>query len=125
MKCTFFTATPNTDVKNQSIWQLKNGYSITISNSIFLIFGEGTSYPLQYSGLEHSLDWTVHGVAKSWTRVSDFHFHFFPDISGICSIHLVNSCIFFAQFSSGYFKEGNGTPLQYSCLENPMVGGAW
>ena len=21
--------------------------------------------------------------------------------------------------------EGNGTPLQYSCLENPMVGGAW
>ena len=23
------------------------------------------------------------------------------------------------------FKEGNGTPLQYSCLENPMDGGAW
>ena len=22
-------------------------------------------------------------------------------------------------------KEGNGTPLQYSCLENPMDGGAW
>ena len=26
------------------------------------------------------------------------------------------------QFSLG---EGNGTPLQYSCLENPMDGGAW
>ena len=26
------------------------------------------------------------------------------------------------QSSSG---EGNGTPLQYSCLENPMDGGAW
>ena len=25
-------------------------------------------------------------------------------------------------FNSG---EGNGTPLQYSCLENPMDGGAW
>ena len=24
-----------------------------------------------------------------------------------------------------YFREGNGTPLQYSCLENPMDGGAW
>ena len=26
-----------------------------------------------------------------------------------------------------YFEvgEGNGTPLQYSCLENPMDGGAW
>ena len=23
------------------------------------------------------------------------------------------------------FAEGNGTPLQYSCLENPMGGGAW
>ena len=24
-----------------------------------------------------------------------------------------------------HFREGNGTPLQYSCLENPMDGGAW
>ena len=24
-----------------------------------------------------------------------------------------------------YVGEGNGTPLQYSCLENPMDGGAW
>ena len=27
--------------------------------------------------------------------------------------------------SSLIFREGNGTPLQYSCLENPMDGGAW
>ena len=25
----------------------------------------------------------------------------------------------------GFFREGNGTPLQYSCLENPTDGGAW
>ena len=24
-----------------------------------------------------------------------------------------------------YVGEGNGTPLQYSCLENPMDAGAW
>ena len=24
-----------------------------------------------------------------------------------------------------YIREGNGTPLQYSFLENPMDGGAW
>ena len=24
-----------------------------------------------------------------------------------------------------YIREGNGTPLQYSCLENPTDGGAW
>ena len=27
--------------------------------------------------------------------------------------------------SEGSPAEGNGTPLQYSCLENPMDGGAW
>ena len=26
---------------------------------------------------------------------------------------------------SSFHGEGNGTPLQYSCLENPMDGGAW
>ena len=39
--------------------------------------GEGIGYPLQYSCLENPMDrgawWaTVHGVAKSWTRLSDF-----------------------------------------------------
>ena len=30
-------------------------------------------------------------------------------------------CIYHTRLS----REGNGTPLQYSCLENPMDGGAW
>ena len=38
--------------------------------------GEGKGYPLQYSGLENSMDRIVHRVAKSRTRLSDFHFHF-------------------------------------------------
>ena len=29
--------------------------------------GEGNGYPLQYFGLENSMDCIVHGVAKSWT----------------------------------------------------------
>ena len=29
--------------------------------------GEGNGYPLQYSGLENSMDCIVHRVAKSWT----------------------------------------------------------
>ena len=29
--------------------------------------GEGKGYPLQYSGLENSMDYTVHGVTKSRT----------------------------------------------------------
>ena len=36
--------------------------------------GEEKGYTLQYSGLENSADCIVHGVAKSWTQLSDFHF---------------------------------------------------
>ena len=36
--------------------------------------GEGNSYPLQYSGSENSMDYTVNRVAKSQTRLSDFHY---------------------------------------------------
>ena len=37
--------------------------------------GEGKGYPLQYSGLENSMDSIVHGVAKSPTGQSNFCFH--------------------------------------------------
>ena len=40
--------------------------------------GEGKSYPPQCSGLESSMDCVVcivHGVAKSQTRLSDFHLY--------------------------------------------------
>ena len=47
----------------------------------------------------------VHGVAKSRTRLSNFTFNF----------HFSLSCI----------GEGNGNPLQCSCLENPKDDGAW
>ena len=39
--------------------------------------GEGISHPLQYSGLENSMDCIVHGIAKSQTQLSDFHFHMY------------------------------------------------
>ena len=44
--------------------------------------GEGNGNPLQYSRLENPIDggawWTaVHGVTKSWTWLSDWHFHFY------------------------------------------------
>ena len=47
--------------------------------------GEGKGHPLQYSGLEKFMDCIVHGITKSWTRLSDFHFQCnslgFPDNS--------------------------------------------
>ena len=40
--------------------------------------------------------------------------------------HYVYPAYFFT-FNDYYLidRRGNGTPLQYSCLENPMDGGAW
>ena len=37
--------------------------------------GEGKGYRLQYSGLENSVDYIVHGVEESCIRLSDLHFH--------------------------------------------------
>ena len=36
--------------------------------------GKGKGYPLQYSGLENSMDYIVHGVKESRTRLSNFDF---------------------------------------------------
>ena len=71
--------------------------------------GEGKGYPLQYSGLERSMDCMVHGVTKSQTRLNDFHFHFAPwkksydqpdsilknrDVTLPTKIHLVKAMVF-------------------------------
>ena len=37
---------------------------------------------------------------------------------------MVEAVLYFIS-SSQTNREGNDTPLQYSCLENPMDGGAW
>ena len=93
--------------------------------------GEGNSYPLQYSCLENSMDraaWqaTVHGATSSQTRPSKFHVSLgFSGASNgkesACSMEKLCS----VPGSGRSLGEGNGNPLQYSCLENPMDGGAW
>ena len=39
-----------------------------------------------------------------------------------CPVHIVTAVFVSSSKTDG---EGNSTPLQYSCLENPMDGGAW
>ena len=50
----------------------------------------------------------------------------------VCNIYLQQVCFktvtfknIFSSFIEQIIGESNGTPLQYSCLENPMDGGAW
>ena len=42
-----------------------------------------------------------------------------------CEPHLQNTFTETFRWVFGWIGEGNGTPLQYSCLENPMDGAAW
>ena len=89
---------------------LKNR-DITLPTKVRLVkaIREGNGTPLQYSCLENPMDggaWkaAVHGVAEGRTSLSDFTFTF--------HFHFSLSCI----------GEGNGSPLQCSCLENPRDG---
>ena len=62
--------------------------------------------------MDRGAQWvTVHGVTKSQTQLNT--------VTSIC-----NKVIKIVATSQGY-GEGNGAPLQCSCLENPRDGGAW
>ena len=89
--------------------------------------------PLQYSCLENPMDggawWaTAHGIAKSWPQLSDFTFidtiglpRWLSGKESACSAGDLGSI----PGSGRCPGDGNGNPLQYSCLENPMDRGAW
>ena len=76
--------------------------------------GEGNGYPLQYSGLENSTDRIVHGVAKSWTRLSNFHFNLLIPDSSVDKESTCNSGDPGSIPGLGRSPEGIGYPLQYS-----------
>ena len=42
-------------------------------------------------------------------------------------VFCITSSVYSLSFKVSFYSKlvGNGTPLQYSCLENPMDGGAW
>ena len=46
-----------------------------------------------------------------------------PSSLGVHTLFSMSVSLFLLRYT--YIGEGNGTPLQYSCLENPMDGGAW
>ena len=83
------------------------------------------------SGLENSMNRIAHGVTKSQTQLSNFHFTLFQGFPGGTS-GKEPTC------SAGDIKETgsipgswrspegrHGSPLQYSCLANPLDRGAW
>ena len=90
---------------------------------LYLLTGEGNDTPLQYSCLENPMDggawWAaVHGVAMSQARLSNLTFSFhFPalgkEIQKTGHVCIAGSLCYTVETIYG---EGDGTPLQYSCL---------
>ena len=100
--------------------------------------GEGNGNPLQYSCLGSPMNrgawWAaVHGFAKSRTQLSDFHYftsrlwYGFPGGTVVKNLPASAGDSRDAGLIPGLGRSpgvGNGNPLQYSCLENPMDRGA-
>ena len=80
--------------------------------------GEGQGYPLQYSGLENSMDYTVRGVAKSWTRLSHFHFHFVPEGEGktCAGGSLQAGCLWKPEGGMSHQKDSAALPAERTTL---------
>ena len=91
--------------------------------------------PVQYSGLENSMNCIIHGVSKNQTRLSDFkkqkreglYIRWKVGFRGgsdskqsACKSGDLGPIP-----GSGRSSGGHGNPLQYSCLGNPMDRGAW
>ena len=78
--------------------------------------GEGKGYPLQYSGLENSMDCIVHEVTKTQTWLSHFHCHFhwthavYPWSSWCLPMEISSMCL-----------EDNHITLQKSSVTNDFL----
>ena len=84
--------------------------------------GERNSYPLQYSGLENSMDYPWgHKELDMTERLTSLGFPGGSDGKASACNAGDQGLIPGSGRSPG---EGNGNPLQHSCLENPMDGGA-
>ena len=100
-------------VKNLPAMQETQVWSLGLGRSP----GEGNGYPLQYPCLENSMDggaWraTIHGVARSWTQLSNTNTflvaYWTPSDEGGSSFCVVSFCIFilFMEFSQQEYWSG-------------------
>ena len=64
--------------------------------------GEQKGYPLQHSCQDYSMNWIVHGVAKSLIQLSEFHFHFQSKFHGEKMTALAKSKSFHGRVFSIY-----------------------
>ena len=92
----------------------KIGLKLNIQETKIMVSGPITSWQTDGETVETVSDFTFLG-----SRIP---------ADGDCS-HEIKRCLFLGRQVmtnlDSIFGEGNGNPLQYSCLENPIDGGVW
>ena len=73
--------------------------------------GEGKGYPLQYSGLENSMNFIVCGVAKSWIRLGNFHNNVVCTVA--ISLHRGTKGMLHTMYSTGFTNWGTLSGISY------------
>ena len=113
-------------LQSMGLWRVGHDWATSLSLFTFTHW-RGNGNPLQCSCLENPRDggacWAaVYGVAQSRTRLKRLS-------SSSSSVSAVKQIFLPMQETwvqcLGSAGEGNGTPLQYSCLGNPMDRGTW
>ena len=92
----------------------KVGLKLNIQKTTIMASGPITSWEIDGETVETVTDFILGG--SKFTADGD------------CSHEIKRRLLLGRRFMTNLdriFREGNGTPLQYSCLENPMGGGAW
>ena len=76
------------------------------------------SHSNEYMEVVSNCNFNLHLPDHPFIRLLAFIYIFLP-------AYLVHLFFKFLLSTIHIIREGSGTPLQYSCLENPMDGGAW
>ena len=108
-------------IKNLKVKKIKNGNSINISRN-FSEAVKGSVGSVQFQIVPCSSLYFSKSIGPFQCLVNvNYRFQSVATVTSRAfpSLFILASCL---QVSS---REGNGTPLQYSCLENPTDGGAW
>ena len=77
---------------------------------------DGKGYPLWYSDLENSMDCIIHGVTRSRTRLSDFHFHYYLQDIVVILEHTFQNAEFLLYFvySSNFSMDCSSSSVQHN-----------
>ena len=87
--------------------------------------GDRKGYPFQYSVLGNSRDYIVHGVTKSWTQLSDFHFKDFPVAQVVKNLPAMQETRVQSLGQENPLEKGMANHSSILAWRNPMDKGDW